>query len=204
MMKDSADTNVDVSEGAENNSAETDTIQAPADQGGTEDSGGNAGGIERTVEEELTYVREQLLRTAAELQNYRRRTEQVRVQESAMIRAAIVEPFLGILDDLERSLEATKSIEKSGDETAPPGGEAFENLRDGVALVHKKFMDELERLNITVIATVGEPFDEALHEALMQQPAGDDTASGTVLHEIQRGYRMGDRVIRHARVVVAQ
>ena len=57
---------------------------------------------------------------------------------------------------------------------------------------------------MTPIEAVGKPFDEAEHEAMMQQPAPDDAESGTVLAEIQPGYRLGDRVLRHARVIVAE
>lgn len=152
----------------------------------------------RSVEDELSYVREQLLRTAAELQNYRRRTEHVRSAEAAFARMAVVEPLLDILDDLERTLDAATPAEGMADE--PP---ALVSLREGVTLVHKKFVDELERLGVEVIPSVGEPFDELLHDALMQQPATGDVEPGTILREVQKGYRLGDRVLRHAKVIVA-
>lgn len=153
----------------------------------------------RTVEEELTFVREQLLRTAAELQNYRRRTEQVRSAEAAFARAAVIEPFLGVLDDLERTLEAAETNQ----DPSATNNAAFSTLREGVALVHRKFVDELSRMGVTVIPSVGERFDESLHEALMQQPALEGQKPGTVVSEVQKGYRLGDRVLRHARVIVA-
>jgi molecular chaperone GrpE len=148
----------------------------------------------RTAEEELVFVREQLLRTAAELQNYRRRTEQVRASETAFTRAVTIEPFLGILDDLERSLEA--SPDDSDDMPS-------DILRDGVAMVHRKFLDELQRMGVTQIKSVGETFDESLHEALMQQPAAPGVEPGTIVHEVQKGYRLGDRILRHSKVIVA-
>ena len=163
----------------------------------------------RTVEEELVFVREQLLRTAAELHNYRRRTEQVRANEAAFAKAMTIEPFLGILDDLERSLEAASASPDAGSDTladaaSEVGPDAAPNtVREGVALVHRKFLDELQRMGVTQIPSVGEPFDESLHEALMQQPATEDVAPGTVLHEVQKGYRLGDRVLRHSKVIVA-
>lgn len=153
----------------------------------------------RSVEEELTYVREQLLRTAAELQNYRRRTEQVRANETAFAKASVIGSFLSVLDDLERTLDAAAGMDAGGGEDVAPATK----LHEGVALVHRKFVDELTRMGVTVIPSIGHSFDEGLHEALMQQPAGDDVSPGTIVGEIQKGYQMGNRVLRHAKVIVA-
>jgi len=180
--------------GSRDGGSESGSTDRPGDDTASTDDGEPV----RPVEEELSYVREQLLRTAAELQNYRRRTEHVRAAEAAFARMAVVEPLLDILDDLERTLEAASPAEGTSDE--PP---ALVSLREGVTLVHKKFVDELERLGVEVIPSVGEPFDELLHDALMQQPAAGDMEPGTILREVQKGYRLGDRVLRHAKVIVA-
>lgn len=143
---------------------------------------------------------EQLLRRAAEFQNYRRRTEESRGQAILRGRMEALRPFLDVLDDLRRSLDASRRTAKQELDSA-----AFASLAEGVELVYRKFEDELTKLGVEAIDPVGEPFDETLHEAMMTQPApDDDTEPGTVLAELQRGYRMHDRVLRHARVIVAE
>ncbi|MDX1548788.1 MAG: nucleotide exchange factor GrpE [Rhodothermales bacterium] len=151
-----------------------------------------------TLAHELERTKEQLLRQAAEFQNYRRRTEKERAALLDRGRAQVIEPLLDVLDDFRRSLEAAAEAE-----TEEQGGPAYRALRQGVELVYQKYSDELMKLGVERIEAVGQPFDEHLHEAMMQQPAPEGTAPGTVLAEIQRGYRLGDRVLRHARVVVA-
>ncbi|HEY5564008.1 MAG TPA: nucleotide exchange factor GrpE, partial [Rhodothermia bacterium] len=80
---------------------------------------------------------------------------------------------------------------------------AFSALHNGLKLVYEKFVSELDRLGIREMSVVGALFDEALHEAILQQPAPEGVAPGTVLGEVQKGYTIGGRVLRHARVVVA-
>lgn len=152
----------------------------------------------KALANELERSRDQIKRQAAEFQNYRRRTEQEKSQMVEFGKKLVIEQLLDVIDDFRRSLDA--ATEAAGDgETGP----AFESLRSGVEMVYSKMMDELGKLGVETIDAVGEPFDEELHEALMQQPAPEGTNPGTVLAEIQKGYRLGDRVIRHARVVVA-
>jgi molecular chaperone GrpE len=150
---------------------------------------------------EVKSLQDQLLRRAAEFQNYRRRTESELAVARTQGRGEAVETMLDVYDDLKRSLDAAE-VAAQDDESA---GVAFDALLQGVELVFRKFTDALGALGVEKIAAVGEPFDETLHEAMLQQPAdGDGVASGTVIAELQPGYRMGDRVLRHARVVVAQ
>jgi molecular chaperone GrpE len=148
--------------------------------------------------EQTRQLEEQLLRRAAEFQKYRRRTDLELGQAAARGRGDVVVKMLDVLDDLQRSLEAA---EQAND--AEQGGTTYEALKTGVDLVCKKFEDTLRGLGVEPIEAVGQPFDENQHEAMMQQPV-PDTESGTVVGEIQKGYRMGDRVLRHARVIVAQ
>ncbi|NNF57589.1 MAG: nucleotide exchange factor GrpE [Rhodothermaceae bacterium] len=152
------------------------------------------------LEAEVKDLNEQLLRRAAEFQNYRRRTDAELGTSVSRGRGEVVLALLDVYDDLRRSLDAA---EKTAEQEPP--GPAYDALHEGVELVYKKFSDILARFGVEPIEAVGQPFDEALHDAMMQQPAPDaETASGTVLAEIQPGYRMGERVLRHAQVVVAQ
>ena len=152
------------------------------------------------LQDENKELHEQLLRRAAEFQNYRRRSEGDRKLAEQRGRSAVLNPVLDVIDDFRRSLEASRTAAKHADSTTP----AFDTLLQGVELVYQKFEEALARLGVEEIVAVGRPFDENEHEAVAQQPAPEGTASGTVLAEIQPGYRQGDRVIRHARVIVAQ
>ncbi len=148
--------------------------------------------------EQTRQLEEQLLRRAAEFQNYRRRTEVELGQAATRGRGEVILPLLDVLDDLRRSLDAAEEAAEQ-----EQGGPTYQALKTGVDLVYKKFEDTLRSLGVEEITAVGEPFDEHLHEAMMQQ-AVEGTEAGTVVGEIQKGYRMGERVLRHARVIVAQ
>ncbi len=148
-----------------------------------------------TIEQQNQGAEEQLRRTAADFQNFRRRTEQERVKWREEGKIEAITRFLDVYDDFARSLDAIRQ--------ADAGGEGQDKLREGVELVFRKFAEEMERLGVQAIEAVGEPFDVAQHEALMQEPAPEGVASGTVLEEYQRGYRVGERVLRHSRVKVA-
>lgn len=155
--------------------------------------------IER-LQEELSQATDQLKRQAAEFQNYRRRTEQEKALSVSLGKSLVISSLLDIVDDFERSLEATNKAEaESGDEPSP----MYQSLKSGVELVHQKLTGELRKLGVEPIDAVGEPFNEELHEAMMQQPAAEGQEPGIVLTEIQRGYRLGDRILRHARVIVS-
>lgn len=148
----------------------------------------------QTIEQQNLSAEEQLRRTAADFQNFRRRTEQERTKWREEGRAEAISRFLDVYDDFARSLDA---IRQAGE------GEALEKLREGIELVFRKFADEMDRMGVHPIEAVGEPFDVAQHEALMQEPAPEGVAPGTVLEEFQRGYRIGERILRHSRVKVA-
>jgi molecular chaperone GrpE len=128
-----------------------------------------------------------LQRLQADFDNYRKRA--ARDQESLVARAGerIVKDLLPILDDLERALEAAEQHEEA-------------KLEDGVQLVHRQLEQLLEKEGLALVETDGQ-FDPHVHEALLTQPS--DADEGSVIEVLQKGYRLGDRVLRPARVVVA-
>jgi molecular chaperone GrpE len=128
-----------------------------------------------------------LQRLQADFDNYRKRA--ARDQESLVARAGerIVKELLPVLDDLERALEAVESHEEA-------------ELEDGVKLVHRQLEQLLEKEGLALVETDGQ-FDPHVHEALLTQPS--DADEGSVIEVLQKGYRLGDRVLRPARVVVA-
>ncbi len=128
-----------------------------------------------------------LRRLKAEFDNYRKRA--ARDQSDLIARASerLVKELLPVLDDLERALEAAAEHEEA-------------TLEDGVRLVHRSLADILAREGLTEVAVDG-PFDPHTQEALLSQPSPDP--EGTVLQVVQKGYRLGDRVLRPARVVIS-
>ena len=148
--------------------------------------------------EELRKTKDQLLRQAAEYQNFRRRTEKERAEWTPRARMPVIESMLDVLDDFRRSLDASEQVEQQ--ETPGP---AYKALKEGVDLVYQNFVEALKKFGVEYIEAVGQPFDENLHEALMQMPAPEGTEPGIIVQEIQRGYRLGDRVLRHSKVIVA-
>lgn len=149
------------------------------------------------LEEERDELNDKVLRKAAEFENFRRRMdrEKKRRHEAGMVE--VIEPILEVLDDFERSLDAAEELEDNQDPAS-----AYESLKGGVEMVFRKFRDTLENLGVEPIEAEGKPFDESVHEAMMRQPS-EEAEPGTVLQEIRTGYRMGERVIRYSRVVVA-
>ena len=150
-----------------------------------------------SLKTERDELNEQLLRKAAEFDNFRRRMKREKERRYTNGKLDVIEPLLEVVDDFERSMEAAEDLEASQD-----ADNAYESLKGGVEMVFRKFRDTLETLGVEPIEAEGEPFDENLHEAMMRQPT-PEADPGTVLHEIRKGYRMGDRVVRHSRVVVA-
>src|SRR5882724_11473248 len=132
------------------------------------------------------------LRKAAELENVRKQNAQ-RVQKASRdgMRRVAAE-LLPALDDFERALAHAEAEE----------GDEEHHLTAGIRLVQQKMLDALRRAGIEAYSPKGEPFDPHLHEAVAQQPA-DGAQPGTVVEVVQNGYRLGDDVLRPARVVVA-
>ena len=128
-----------------------------------------------------------LKRVAAEFENYRKRA--ARDQESLVARAheRLVKELLPVLDDLERALAAAEEHEEA-------------KLEEGVRLVQRELAAALQREGLAEIDTDGQ-FDPHVHEALLSQPS--DAEEGSVIEVVQKGYTLGDRVVRPARVVVA-
>ena len=144
---------------------------------------------------EMARVKDQLLRNAAEFENFRRRMNRQRDEWPMRARAHVLRMLLPVLDDLDRTVQAASQSE--------PDQAAVESLQSGVNLVHQNFHDALGKLGVESIQALGEPFDEHLHEAVMRASAPDGTAPNTVLQEIKRGYVLGDLVLRHSQVIVS-
>ena len=128
-----------------------------------------------------------LKRVAAEFENFRKRAARERDELYRLANERLVKELLPVLDDLGRALEAAEQHEEA-------------KLEDGVRLVHRQLAQLLEKEGLAEIETEGK-FDPHVHEALLSQPS--EAEEGTVIEVLQKGYRLGDRVLRPARVVVA-
>ncbi|MDT8305296.1 MAG: nucleotide exchange factor GrpE [Anaerolineae bacterium] len=130
-------------------------------------------------------------RERAEFANARKRLEKSRVEARQFATIEVISGLLPILDDFQRALDTV------------PEEIAQNDWYEGIVLVHRKLLGILEKAQIERIASVGEPFDPNVHEAVMQEPSSDHE-SGMVIRELQSGYRLESRVIRPAMVVVAE
>jgi len=145
--------------------------------------------LQQEAREEQEVVDDRLLRLAADFENYKKRTARERQETIAFANERILKELLPILDDLERALNAAEEHEEA-------------QLEDGVRLVHRSLASLLERQGVQEIPTDGK-FDPHVHEALLAQPA-EDKEQGDVVDVIQKGYTIGGRVVRPARVIVAE
>jgi molecular chaperone GrpE len=130
---------------------------------------------------------DRLQRLAAEFDNYRKRNAREQLALSERANERLVKELIPILDDLGRALEAATEHEEA-------------KLEEGVRLVHRALSDLLAKEGLAEIETGGK-FDPHVHEALLSQPS--DEEEGSVIEVVQKGYKLGDRVLRPARVVVA-
>lgn len=145
------------------------------------------------LEQELAEIKDSALRKMAEYDNMKRRLQRDRTQIFEQAKSASVEAFLPVNDDLIRTLDAA---EKAGGDSV---------FVEGLKLITGKFADILERNDVEMINETGVPFNVDLHDALLRQkPEDDSTASDIVLQVLENGYRMGDKTIRHAKVIVSE
>ena len=151
----------------------------------------------QTLMEELERARTQAaekndlyLRKAAEFENYRRRRDREFEEFARSANEGLISRLLPVLENFERALNHGES------------GENFDAYRKGVDMIVGHLKDALKREGLEAVESIGQPFDPNLHDALMQAPS-DVYEAGMVCEEIERGYRLGGRVIRHAKVVVS-
>ena len=135
-------------------------------------------------------TKDQLLRKAAEFENYKRRTENDYANLIRNANEGLIISLIPILNDFVRSLKAGAEIKD------------YDAFYKGIELVHSKFSKVLEMQGLTPFDSVGKPFDVEYHDALLQIPK-DGVPPHTVVEEVERGYKLNDKVLRHAKVVVS-
>lgn len=145
---------------------------------------------EVALQRERDELKDLLLRTSAEFDNYRKRTDRDRQALSDAITAGVLEDLLPLVDDLERALQVE-------------GGEGAEAYRQGVELIQRQLAEILRRRGVTPIEALGADFDPYYHQAVSYEPA-EGRREGEIIEEFRRGYMLGDRLLRPSMVKVAK
>ena len=167
-------------------------LAPPEDTTEAEEFGAGTLNADRLRAPEAPDYKDRWLRAEAELQNTRRRALREREDAVRSAEDRLLVEIIELLDDLERALAALTPEQRT------------ESWTQGVALTAQRMRDVLARRGVTPIDALGAPFDPAYHEALLEVPAPEGVAPGSVAQEVQKGYRRGDRALRVARVVVAR
>ena len=149
----------------------------------------------KRVEGEVADLKDRLARRQADFENYRKRVERERSETYERVVAEIAAKLLPVLDNLRRALDTEASME-AGE------SDEFRHFLSGVDLIFKQLSGVIEALGVKPVSSVGERFDPHIHEAVVSEPS-DEYEPDTVIEEIIRGYRMGDKLIRPALVKVA-
>ncbi|MBR4364759.1 MAG: nucleotide exchange factor GrpE [Prevotella sp.] len=141
---------------------------------------------------EIEELKDKYLRSVAEFDNYRKRTLKERAELILNGGEKVIAAVLPVIDDMERAME-------NGAKTDDP-----EVLREGMTLIHQKFLKILEAQGVSKIETENADFDTDIHEAVAMVPGMGDDKKGKVIDCLQQGYKLNDKVIRHAKVAVGQ
>ena len=142
------------------------------------------------LQDKLAEANDRYLRLAAEFDNYRRRSAKERMDLISLANENLVKDMLPIIDDFERALAAIKD----SDDT--------DSAKEGVELIYNKLVAFLKKNGVKEIEAVGKDFDTDFHEAVAQFPVEDKEKKNKVIDVTQKGYTMGEKVIRYAKVVI--
>jgi molecular chaperone GrpE len=156
----------------------------------TNETEANTLSAEDKLKEELVAANDKYLRLFAEFDNFRRRTTKERVELLQTAGKEIIVSLLPVMDDFERAI---RSMDNATDVDA---------VKAGVELIYNKLSNTLSQKGLKPMEALGEPFDADLHEAITNVPAPTDDLKGKVIDEMEKGYYLGDKVARFAKVIV--
>lgn len=149
--------------------------------------------VEEKLQSELKQEKDKFLRLFAEFENYKRRTSKERIELFSTASEDVMKTLLPVLDDFERALSHFNDDKEA------------ETLRKGVLLIYQKLISTLEQKGLKIIEIEkGEVFNADNHEAITQIPAPTDDLKGKIIDIIEKGYKLGDKVIRFPKVVIGQ
>ena len=168
----------------------TENMDSPENLTGEMDENIQAPTAEDKLKEELVAANDKYLRLFAEFDNFRRRTTKERVELLQTAGKEIIVSLLPVMDDGERAI---RSMDNATDVDA---------VKAGVELIYNKLNNTLTQKGLKPMEALGEPFDADLHEAITNVPAPTDDLKGKVIDEMEKGYYLGDKVVRFAKVIV--
>lgn len=148
--------------------------------------------VEEQLQVKVDELNDRYLRLSAEFDNYRKRTQKEKIETLKNAGEDIFKEMLPIIDDFERALAHMDGVTD------------VEALREGVDLIYKKFTEFLNKRGVSAINAKGESFDVDVMEAIAKMPAMDDSQKGKVFDCVEKGYKLGEKVIRFAKVVVSE
>lgn len=176
---------------AAENELPVDETLAKEDASADEDAQTQAS-IEGKLKAEIAELNDKYLRLYSEFDNMKRRNAKERIELMDTAGKDILLSFIPVVDDFER---AQKAFENSTD---------VEAVKEGVTLIHTKFLNILSQKGVKPIESKGQPFDVDYHEAITKIPAPTDDLKGKVVDEVEKGYTLKDKVIRFAKVVIGE
>jgi len=147
---------------------------------------------EKELLEKVNEANDKYLRLYSEFDNYRKRTIKERIELSKTASEEVIIDLLPVLDDFERAIQSNEASEDC------------DAIKDGINLIYNKFKSTLEKKGLKPIEATGDEFDTDFHEAITQIPAPSDDLKGKIVDEIEKGYQLGDKVIRFSKVVIGQ
>lgn len=150
------------------------------------------------AEQEKAEIHDKYLRLYSEFDNYRRRTQREKLDIIKNASENIILGILPVLDDMERAM---KYEAKEGEVDAE---KVSSSEKEGISLIYNKLKNFLKQQGLEEIVAIGEPFNVDLHEAITTMPAPSEAEKGKILDEIQKGYKLNDKVIRFSKVVIFQ
>ncbi|WP_147678570.1 nucleotide exchange factor GrpE [Algibacter pacificus] len=149
--------------------------------------------VEEKLQEEVKQEKDKFLRLFAEFENYKKRTSRERIELFATASEDVMKTLLPVLDDFERALSHIEEDKEA------------EELRKGVLLIYQKLVNTLDQKGLkAIVVEKGEVFNADNHEAITQIPAPTDDLKGKIIDVVEKGYKLGEKVIRFPKVVIGQ
>ncbi|MDD2633967.1 MAG: nucleotide exchange factor GrpE [Bacteroidales bacterium] len=146
----------------------------------------------KALKQDHAELKDKYLRLVAEYDNFRKRTAKEKIDLRELTKSSMMLDFLNIVDDVDRAILHVNEVKD------------VEATVEGVKLINTKFMDFLKAQGVEEIDAINQDFDTDLHEAVTKFPVEDESKKGTVIDIVQKGYKINDRVIRFAKVVVGE
>jgi molecular chaperone GrpE len=172
--------------------AETNTEKKDEVPAGTETEATPEIPLEQQLQQQIDELNDKYLRLYSEFDNYRRRTIKERIELSKTASTEIISELLPVLDDFERAIKSATDIKDC------------DAVKEGVTLIFNKFKGIMEKKGVKAIETIGQEFNTDFHEAITYIPAPSEDLKNKIVDELEKGYLLGDKVIRYSKVVIGQ